>query len=161
MAFGDVNAPIRGLDDFPPDQVPRGAELWLSFVSFHNMVILGMYFIGLTGLAVLLLWKRTLFEKRWVLKLFAWSIPLPIAACQLGWITAEVGRQPWIVYGLLKTSQGASVVVSAAEIVFSIVLFGIIYLLLGGLWIYLLKLKVDAGPEQPIQPEEKAREVLA
>jgi len=161
LAFGDVNHPIKGLDDFPADTVPQGAELWLSFVSFHNMVILGMYFIGLTGLAVLFLWRGTLFEKRWMLKLFAWSIPLPIAACQLGWITAEVGRQPWIVYGLLKTSQGASVVVSAGEILFSIVLFGIIYLLLGGLWIYLLRKKIDAGPEPAPQAEERIREVTA
>ncbi|MFB3906723.1 MAG: cytochrome ubiquinol oxidase subunit I [Acidobacteriota bacterium] len=146
LAFGDVNYPVKGLGDFPPDRVPRGAELWLSFVSFHNMVLLGMYFIVLMGLAVFLLWRGCLFQKRRMLKMLAFSIPLPIAACQLGWMAAEVGRQPWIVYGLLKTREAASVTVGAAEILFSIILFGLIYLLLGALWLYLLKRKIQTVP---------------
>jgi cytochrome d ubiquinol oxidase subunit I len=146
MAFGDVDYPVKGLGDFPPERVPKGAELWLSFVSFHNMVLLGMYFIVLMGTAVLLLWKGRLVQQRRLLKVLAFSMPLPIAACQLGWMAAEVGRQPWIVYGLLKTREAASVTVGAGEILFSIVLFGLIYLLLGGLWLYLLKRKIQTGP---------------
>jgi cytochrome d ubiquinol oxidase subunit I len=147
MAFGDPDAPIKGLKDFPPDQVPQGAELWLAFVSFHNMVLLGMIFIGASGLAVLLLWRRKLFGARWFLKLLILATPLPLAANQLGWITAEVGRQPWIVYKLLRTVDGASPVVSAGEILFSIILFGLIYLLLGALWLFLMFKKIKAGPE--------------
>ncbi len=99
MAFGDVNAKIKGINEFPPENIP---PLWLTFVSFHNMVVLGMYFIGITLFACIQLRRKKLFETKWLLRLFIWSIPLPLAACQLGWISAEVGRQPWIVYGLLK-----------------------------------------------------------
>jgi cytochrome d ubiquinol oxidase subunit I len=147
MAFGDVNAHVKGINDFPPDTVPQGAELWLSFVSFHNMVILGMYFIALTAVGLFLHWKNRLAGKRWFLKLLAFSIPLPLAACQFGWVATEVGRQPWIVYGLLKTKDAASVVVSAGEILFSLILFSLIYLALGALWIFLLARKVKAGVE--------------
>jgi len=153
MAFGDPHAPIRGLSDFPPDEVPRGAELWFSFVSFHNMVILGLYFVGATAFG-LWLWRRgRLLETRWYLKLMSWSIPLPIIACQLGWIAAEVGRQPWIVYKLLRTRDAVSPTVSAGEVLFSIILFGLIYLALGVVWVYLLRRKVAAGPEPPGGPK--------
>ena len=148
MAFGDPNAPVRGLNDFPPDRVAKGAELWLSFVSFHNMVVLGGYFIGLTWLATFFLWRGTLHGQRWLLQAFKWSWPLPLAACSLGWMTAEVGRQPWIVYGLLRTQDAASKTVTAGEVLFSIVLFGAIYSLLGALWLYLLIQKVQHGPEE-------------
>jgi cytochrome d ubiquinol oxidase subunit I len=147
MAFGDPHAPVRGLNDFPADEVPRGAELWFSFVSFHNMVILGLYFVGATAFGLLLWRRRRLFDTRWYLKLISWSIPLPIIACQLGWIAAEVGRQPWIVYKLLRTQDAASPTVSAGEITFSLVLFGLIYVALGAVWVYLLRRKVRVGPE--------------
>lgn len=146
LAFGDPHAHVPGLRDFPPDQVPRGAELWLSFVSFHNMVILGMFFVAATAFG-LLLWRRgRLLETRWYLKLLAWSIPLPILACQFGWIAAEVGRQPWIVYKLLRTQDAVSPTVAAGEVLFSMILFTLIYLALGALWIYLLRRKILAGP---------------
>jgi cytochrome bd ubiquinol oxidase subunit I len=91
--------------------------------------------------------KKKLFEKKWLLKLFIWSIPLPLAACQLGWMAAEVGRQPWIVYGLLRTSEAHSPSVTAPEILFSIILFGVVYLLLGSLYVYLLVREVKHGPQ--------------
>ena len=144
LAFGDVNAHIKGLNEFPADTIP---PLWLTFVSFHNMVILGMYFILLMVVAAFYLYKGTLWDRPKLLKLMLWSIPLPLAACQLGWIAAEVGRQPWIVYGLLRTSEAASITVSAGEILFSIVLFGLIYIALGILYIFLLARKVKQGPE--------------
>jgi cytochrome bd ubiquinol oxidase subunit I len=122
--------------------------LWLTFVSFHNMVVLGMYFILIMIAAAYKLWKKTLYDTRWILKLFVWSIPLPLAACQLGWIAAEVGRQPWIVYGLLRTAQAHSPTVGAGEILFSIILFGLVYVLLGSLYIYLLVCEVKHGPQQ-------------
>ena len=147
MAFGDVDAHVKGIRDFPPDTVPQGAELWLSFVSFHNMVILGTFFIAVCGLGLLLLWRKSLFDKPWFLWLLAFSIPLPLAAIQFGWIAAEVGRQPWIVYGLLKTKDAASIAVSAGEILFSLILFSLIYLALGALWIFLLARKAKAGIE--------------
>ena len=145
MAFGDVNATIKGINEFPPENIP---PLWLTFVSFHNMVVLGMYFIAVTIFAFIQLRRKKLFETKWLLRLFVWSLPLPLAACQLGWIAAEVGRQPWIVYGLLRTSEAHSATVTAGEIGFSIILFGLIYLLLGILYVYILVREVQHGPQQ-------------
>jgi cytochrome d ubiquinol oxidase subunit I len=149
---GDENAPIEGLADFPADEVPRGTELWLTFVSFHNMFILGMIFIGMTALGVLLIWRRKIldtgsFVPKWWLRAMVLVTPLPVAACEFGWVAAEVGRQPWIVYKLLRTEDAASPAVSADEILFSILMFGAIYLLLGAVWLYLLFKKVRKGPE--------------
>ncbi|MDX2419415.1 MAG: cytochrome ubiquinol oxidase subunit I [Xanthomonadales bacterium] len=156
MAFGDPNAEIKNLRDFPPDEVPKGAELWLSFVSFHNMVILGMFFIGMMCLGALLIWKKReqdtdSFISRWWLKLMVVATFLPVAANEFGWVTAEVGRQPWIVYKMLRTADGISATVSAGEILTSIIMFGLIYLLLGALWLYLLATKINMGPPGPAQ----------
>jgi cytochrome bd ubiquinol oxidase subunit I len=144
MAFGDINARIKGINEFPPENIP---PLWLTFVSFHNMVVLGMYFIAITLYASIQLRRNKLFETRWLLKLFVWSIPLPLAACQLGWMAAEVGRQPWIVYGLLRTSEGYSITVTSGEILFSLILFGLVYLLLGILYVLLVIREVKHGPQ--------------
>jgi cytochrome d ubiquinol oxidase subunit I len=114
------------------------------------MVVLGMYFIAISLYACIQLRRKKLFETKWLLHLFVWSIPLPLAACQLGWITTEVGRQPRIVYGLLKTADAHSATVTASEIGFSIILFGLIYLLLGILYIYILVREVNHGP-QPVK----------
>ncbi len=143
LAFGDPAAPIKGINDFPPDQIP---PLWLTFVSFHNMVVLGMYFILLTAIATFKLWRKTLWDSAAFLRLLLISMPLPLAACQLGWISAEVGRQPWIVYKLLRTSEAASVTVGTSELLFSLVLFAFIYLCLGVLYVYLFVRKVKQGP---------------
>ncbi len=143
LAFGDVNAPIKGLDEFPPDEVP---PLFLTFVSYHNMVILGLWFILIMGIAAFFLWRNTLWEKRLVLKALLWSIPLPVLACQLGWMAAEVGRQPWTVYHLLRTEHSVSVTVSAEMVLFAIVLFFFIYAAMGISYIYLVVRKVKQGP---------------
>ncbi len=147
MTFGDVHAQVKGINDFPPENIP---PLWLTFVSFHNMVILGLYFIVVTFYSSIQLRRKKLFETKWLLRLFVWSIPLPLVACQLGWITTEVGRQPWIVYGLLRTSDAYSTTVTAGEICFSIILFSLIYLLLGILYVYLLVREVKHGPQHII-----------
>ncbi|UCC74614.1 MAG: cytochrome ubiquinol oxidase subunit I [Gemmatimonadota bacterium] len=135
MAFGDPRAPIRGIDEFPDDEVP---PLWLTFVSFHNMVVLGLLFIAVMAWGAVKLWRQRLFAGQRFLKLLVWIVPLPVIACQFGWVAAEVGRQPWIVYQLLRTSDAHSQTVSAGEVLFSIVLFGVIYLLLGALWVHLM-----------------------
>jgi cytochrome bd ubiquinol oxidase subunit I len=150
LAFGDPKAPIKGIGDFPANEVP---PLWLTFVSFHNMVVLGMYFILVMAIAVYKLYRKKLWESVGLLRILMISIPLPLIACQLGWIAAEVGRQPWIVYKLLRTSDAASVTVSGQEILFSIVFFGFIYLCLGVLYVYLLSRKVKHGPS-PAGPKE-------
>ncbi|MDP8207097.1 MAG: cytochrome ubiquinol oxidase subunit I [Candidatus Electryonea clarkiae] len=142
MVFGDPHAEVRGIDHFPKDEIP---PLWLTFVSFHNMVVLGMFFIGVTALGLFLYWRRKLFESKWFLKLLVISIPLPVAACEFGWVATEVGRQPWVVYKLLRTSDAISVTVPAGNILFSIIVFTLIYLLLFALWVFLLIRKVNHG----------------
>jgi cytochrome d ubiquinol oxidase subunit I len=148
LAFGDPNIPIRGIKSFPKEDVPQGAELWLSFVSFHNMVALGSLFVAITALGMFhLLRRKDLTERKWFLRFFMIALPLPVAACQFGWTAAEVGRQPWVVYKVLRTADAASASVGAGEILFSIVMFGIIYLLLGALWVWLLARAIGKGPE--------------
>lgn len=142
LAFGDSSAVVRGLDAFPPDLLPPPV---LTFFSFHTMVFLGLYFIALTGWTLLQLFRRRLYQNRTLLRIWFISLPLPILAGELGWITAEVGRQPWVIYRLLKTADAHSLTVSGGEILFSIVLFSFIYSLLGGLYLFLLVRKVKAG----------------
>jgi len=143
MAFGDINAPIRGITDFPPENRP---PLWLTFVSFHNMVVLGLYFIAAMAWGTWQLRRGRLYEGRRFLMLLIVSIPLPLAACQLGWMAAEVGRQPWIVYGLLRTSDAVSTSVPAGDVLFSLILFALLYVLLGCLYVYLLVREIRHGP---------------
>jgi cytochrome d ubiquinol oxidase subunit I len=130
-----------------------------AFFTFRLMVALGMYFIALTALGVLLLWKKRLFDNRLFLKLLFFSIPLPVLANELGWFAAEIGRQPWIVYRVpgMRTVEAASITVSAAEILFSIIIFTVIYGILGFLWFYLLKRAVHDGPVIPDETEDSAR----
>jgi cytochrome d ubiquinol oxidase subunit I len=148
MAFGDVHARIMGINEFKPEDLP---PLWLTFVSFHNMVVLGMYFIFITAYGCWRRYRGTLFEGKRFLWIMAWSIPLPLIACQLGWMAAEVGRQPWAVYGVLRTADAFSTNLSAPVLWFSIILFSLIYIVLGSLYIFLLVKKVKHGPD-PILP---------
>jgi len=142
MAFGSMSERVRGIDEFPVENRP---PLWLTFVSFHNMVLLGVWFIALMGWAAVRLFTGKIWEDRRLLKALMWSIPLPVAACQLGW-AAEVGRQPWIVYGLLRTNAAHSPTVTAGEVAFSLALFGLIYLALGALWLVMMVKKAKMVP---------------
>ncbi len=149
LTFGDVNATIKGINEFPRDEVP---PLFLTFVSYHNMVALGMYFIFIMALASFFLYRKKLFENKILLKVLMWSVPLPLIAIQLGWIAAEVGRQPWIVYHLMKTKDAVSITVGTGELLFSIIIFALIYILLGSIFLFLLFKKIKHGPE-PIMKE--------
>jgi cytochrome d ubiquinol oxidase subunit I len=149
LAFGDIHARIRGANEFPADQLP---PLWLTFVSFHNMVVLGLFFIFATALGCWKLFRGTIFTGRKFLKLLIWSIPLPLIACQLGWMSAEVGRQPWAVYGVLRTADAFSTNLTAPMLWFSIILFSLIYALLGWLYVYLLVRKIQHGPDLALIP---------
>ena len=151
MAFRDIHAEIKGMDQYAPDELPPFA---LTFTTFHLMVGLGLLFIALTGLGTLLLYKEWIFKMKWFLKLLVVSIPLPVIACQLGWITTEVGRQPWIVYGVLKTHEAASINIGAGEVLTSIILFSLLYLIIMTFYIVLIVTDIKRGPE-PLKEQQE------
>lgn len=145
LAFHDWNAEVKGLKDYPADLRP---PVGLTFFSFRFMVALGTYFILIAGIALYFIKKGTIENKNWLLKLLLFSIPLPYIAGQLGWIVAEVGRQPWIVYGLMKTSDAVSVNLTPGHVILSLVGFVGFYSLLGIIDIYLLVKFSKKGPEK-------------
>ncbi len=112
------------------------------------MVAIGLLLIALTLYAAFLFWRKKLFEKKWLMLVFAFSVLLPEIANQLGWYSAEVGRQPWVVYGLLRTSDALSKSVKENEVWFSLILFTLLYLLLFALFIYLLNKKIQHGLDE-------------
>lgn len=136
---------VKGLKDFPKDERP---PVMVPFISFHLMVGFGVFFILFTLYGLFLQWKGKLYENRFFLTVALLSIPLPFIANELGWIAAEVGRQPWIVYGLLKTKDAISVSVPAGQILATIILFTVVYVFLFWVWMYLLRRKLNQGPEQ-------------
>lgn len=159
MAFGDINAEVKGLDAFAPkDRPPIGA----TFYTFRLMVGLGFWCIALSGLGVLLLiWGRRVYENRLFLAAAVLTIPLPFLIHQLGWFSAEVGRQPWVVYHELRTAAAVSPTVPAWQILISIIMFCTIYSLLLVLWIHLLRRQVQRGPDAEILGMPGRREVPA
>jgi len=144
LVYGDSNHPLTGLDSFPPEDRP---PVNIVFQSFHLMVAIGFLLILLSLAGLLTMIRGTLFRTRWLLWVFVFAVILPQAGNQLGWLSAEIGRQPWIVYGLLRTSDALSKSVEASQVVGSLILFGFIYLLLFLLFVYLLNEKIQQGPE--------------
>jgi cytochrome bd ubiquinol oxidase subunit I len=157
LVHRDFNKPVPGLDQFEPDIPPVA----LPFFSFHIMAGLGIYFLVLTVFALWLHRKGTLFEKKWLLRIFVISVIGPFVANELGWVAAEVGRQPWIVYNLLRTVDAASPGLSSSQVAGSITMFGFIYTLLFAVWIFLLNDKIMKGPEPVSPPSDSSfRQVL-
>lgn len=145
LVHGDAAKPVTGLRAFPPADRP---PVQIVFQTYHAMVAIGMTLIAASLAGLLLLWRERLYRMRRVLWAFVFMVALPHAANQLGWVSAEVGRQPWIVYGLLRTSDGLSKVVSASQVKVSLVLFTLVYLLLMVAFVYLLDSKIKHGPDQ-------------
>ncbi len=141
----DANTKVTGLNSFPEDERP---PVNIVFQAYHLMVAIGFMLIAISVLGVFLWWKGTLFKHRWLLWIFVFSVLLPQIANQVGWITAEVGRQPWIVYGLMRTSEGLSKAVQAGQVWYSLIMFTLIYIGLFILFIYLLNNKIQHGPEE-------------
>ncbi|HEY3375852.1 MAG TPA: cytochrome ubiquinol oxidase subunit I [Armatimonadota bacterium] len=149
----DNDANIKGLDEVAPSDWP---PLLATFIPFHLMVLLGMYFIAFSGIGMLLLWKKRAHGNRLFLTLAVWSIPLPLVAANVGWMAAEVGRQPWIVQNVLRTSDAVSLTVPAGQILASILIFSAIYAVLLYTWVRLLSQTVMLGmePAAPVVVEE-------
>lgn len=144
LVHNDINKPVTGLRDIPADERP---PVNLTFQFYHLMIGVGTTLMGLAVLGAFLMWRGKLEDKRWLLWLLVLSSLGPQIANQAGWFAAEVGRQPWIVQGVLKTSQGLSKVVKAEAVLTSIILFGIVYLLLVTVFLYLLNDKIKHGPD--------------
>jgi cytochrome d ubiquinol oxidase subunit I len=144
LIYGTTSAEVEGLDHFPKDQWP--STLPLLFYSYHIMVGLGTWFLALMGIAALYLWRKKLESARWLLWCLLLSWPLPYVATTAGWMTAEIGRQPWLVFGLVRTSAGASSHVSAGNSLFTLLGFLGMYTLLSLLWIIVVYNLVQDGP---------------
>jgi cytochrome d ubiquinol oxidase subunit I len=149
LTYKSWSAQVRGLDAFPQDQWPDAIEL--LYYSYHVMVGLGTIFIAVMGLSALLLWRKKLFEARWMLWLLMLSAPLPYIANTAGWMTAELGRQPWLIYGVMRTAHGASPRVVAGNVWFTLIGFMGMYTVLAILWLFLVHREIEQGPE----PEQK------
>jgi cytochrome d ubiquinol oxidase subunit I len=145
LIYGTTKAEVKGLDQFPRDQWPTA--LPLLFYAYHIMAGLGTWFVLLMLVSAFLLWRGRLYPSRWVLWALLLSFPLPYIANTAGWMTAELGRQPWLIYGLMRTSEGFSDTVSASNGLFTLLGFMGLYTLLGLLFTVLVYREIDIGPE--------------
>ena len=145
LAYGDRRASVSGLKSYP-------RELWppveLTYYAYHIMVGLGTIFIAQMLIGLFLLWRGKLYSSRWFLSALVLAVPFPYIANEAGWVVAEVGRQPWLVYGLLKTASGTSANVAAGETVFTTLGFAGIYALLGLLFLFLVGRVIHEGPQE-------------
>jgi cytochrome d ubiquinol oxidase subunit I len=145
LIYGTTAAEVQGLDTIPKDQWPT--TLPLLFYSYHIMAGLGTYFALLMIVAGYLLWRGSIYKTQWILWPILLSFPLPYIANTAGWMTAEIGRQPWLVYGLLRTSEGYSKHIGAGTSLFTLLGFLGMYSLLSILWIILVWTAIQNGPE--------------
>jgi cytochrome bd ubiquinol oxidase subunit I len=159
LTYQRWGAEIKGLRDFPkelwPDSIP------LLYYSYHLMVGLGTIFIAVLVTCAALLWKQRLFMSRWALWILAMMLPFPYIANTAGWMTAELGRQPWLIYGLMRTADGYSTNVSAGNTLFSLLGFFGMYTILSILFLFLVYREIDEGPEGPDAAEQARFEAAA
>lgn len=157
----DLNAEVAGFDQL--EKAWGRPPVWIAFQSYHLMVAFGMLFIAMTLFALWLRWRGTLWETRWLLWLFVPAVVPAFAANELGWVAAEVGRQPWIVYptmvggsvvGGLRTAHAVSEIVRPGQVIGSMIMFGVLYALLFVLWVVVLNDKIHHGPD-PIGEERQ------
>jgi cytochrome d ubiquinol oxidase subunit I len=153
LTYQRWDTPVKGLADFPREEWPQNVPL--VYYSYHIMAGLGTIFIGLTALAVFFLWRRKLYSKRWMLWLLMLAMPFPFIANTVGWMTAETGRQPWVIHGVLRTAHASSENVSAGNAGFTLLGFMGLYLLFGLIYFALLLKIFSDGPA----PEPKRQGV--
>lgn len=151
LVHQNFNKPIIGLNHF--DEKDRPSQVNAVFQFYHIMIAIGMFLIALTLYASFLYWRGTLFETKWILWIFSFSVILPQIANQVGWFAAEMGRQPWVVYGHLRTSDAFSQEVTSNQILFSLVFFTLIYFFLFVLFLYSLNKKIKHGPDNNLSIE--------
>ncbi len=151
LTYRRWEAEIKGLDAFTRDQLPDNIPL--LYYSYHIMVGLGTIFIAIMVVAGLLLWRKKLYAAQWMLWIVMLSFPLPYIANTAGWMTTELGRQPWLIYGLMRTPEGYSDHVSAGNGWFTLLGFMGMYTLLSILFLFLVYREIEHGPEPFAVPE--------
>jgi cytochrome bd ubiquinol oxidase subunit I len=144
LAYGTFGSTVKGLNDFPESQWPDNVEL--LYYAYHIMVGLGTIFIVVMAVSACLLWRNRLQRTRSVLWVLMLSIPFPYIATTAGWWTAELGRQPWVIHGLMRTADASSPLVSTGDVVFTTLGFVGLYFLLGMLFVYQVMKEVARGP---------------
>jgi cytochrome bd ubiquinol oxidase subunit I len=145
LTYRAWKAEVKGLNAFPEDQWP--SNIALLYFSYHIMVGLGTIFIAIAVVAAFLLWRGKLFSSHWMLWILLLALPFPYIANTAGWITAEIGRQPWLVYSLMRTADGYSKTVSAGNGMFTLLGFMGMYTVLGILFLFLVRREIEQGPE--------------
>src|SRR5438034_11606813 len=156
LTYRRWTARVRGLNDFPANQRPDNIEM--LYYSYHIMVGLGTIFIAIMALACFMLWRRRLFTSRWMHWILFLAIPFPFIANIAGWFTTELGRQPWIAFGLLHTVNGSSTTISTGNVIFTLVGFAGMYLLLGLVCVLLLVFEALRGPVEREGEEKQPQE---
>jgi cytochrome d ubiquinol oxidase subunit I len=159
LTYKRWNAQVKGLKDFPPDTRPDNVAL--LYYAYHIMVGLGTLMSAITTLCVLLLWRQKLYSFRPLLWTLLLAIPFPYIATIAGWMTAELGRQPWLIYGLMRTVHGASPNVSAGNGLFSLLGFMGMYMVLGMLFLFLIAREIGQGPQPPVRQVNPERTPIA
>jgi cytochrome bd ubiquinol oxidase subunit I len=149
LTYRRWEAEVKGLDAFPQDQWPTNIEL--LYFSYHIMVGLGTLFIAIAVVAAFLMWRGRLFSSRWILWILLLALPFPYIANTAGWMTAELGRQPWLVYSLMRTVDGYSKTVSAGNGIFTLLGFMGMYTVLGILFLFLVRREIERGPEAEVE----------
>jgi len=144
LTYRHWEAQVKGLNEFPANQRPDSIEM--LYYSYHIMVGLGTIFIAIMALACFMLWRRKLFTARWMQWILFLAMPFPFIANTAGWFTTELGRQPWIVYGLLHTADGSSTTISPGNVLFTLLGFAGMYLLLGLVYVVLVVFEALTGP---------------
>lgn len=146
LAYGTFGSTVKGLNDFPRDKWPGNVEL--LYYSYHIMVGLGTIFVLIMAGSAFLLWRGRLHQSRWMLWVLLLSVPFPYIATTAGWWTAELGRQPWVVRGLLRTADAGSPLVNTGDVVFTTLGFAGMYLVLGILFLFQVMRELNRGPVQ-------------
>jgi cytochrome d ubiquinol oxidase subunit I len=150
LTYRRWGAEVRGLKSFPRDLWPDNIPL--LYYSYHIMVGIGTLLIALMLLSIWSLWRGRLYESRPLLWALLLALPFPYIATTAGWMTAELGRQPWLIYGLMRTAAGFSPLVSAANALFTLIGFMGLYLVLGILFLFLIHQEIERGPQPAIAP---------
>jgi len=146
LAYGNAHAQVKGLNDYAQSERP---PVEVVYYAYHIMVGLGTIFIAILCLGAFLLWRKSVFTARWYLWLLMLAMPFPYIANEAGWTVAEVGRQPWLVYGVMRTAAGVSPNVSSGETIFTTLGFMGLYALLGLVFLYILLRILGQGPDEP------------